>query len=293
MRIRITRCTGWVLLLAIWMAWGPVSAEQSYDRGVLWSVTSPEGKSSHLLGTIHSSDPAVLNLDQTVRKAFAGSTRYVMELIPDTRAITQMQSSMLYAADEQLKDALTPELYGKVVRAMAKRGVPEAATIRMRPWTLLVTLNMPAEGSGLILDNLLYQQAVNAGKPLLGLETVDEQLAVLTDWPKEKIISWLEETVDNLDQIESMLQELLQAWLDRDLARLQQVAMEMEFGDDADYQEFMLRLVDQRNRRMVERMLSSLEEGGAFVAIGALHLPGEKGVLKLLHEQGYQLKVVY
>lgn len=293
MRIRITRCTGWVLLLVIWMAWGPVSAEQSYDRGVLWSVTSPEGKSSHLLGTIHSSDPAVLNLDQTVRKAFAGSTRYVMELIPDTRAITQMQSSMLYAADEQLKDALTPELYGKVVRAMAKRGVPEAATIRMRPWTLLVTLNMPAEGSGLILDNLLYQQAVNAGKPLLGLETVDEQLAVLTDWPKEKIISWLEETVDNLDQIESMLQELLQAWLDRDLARLQQVAMEMEFGDDADYQEFMLRLVDQRNRRMVERMLSSLEEGGAFVAIGALHLPGEKGVLKLLHEQGYQLKVVY
>lgn len=293
MRIRITRCTGWVLLLAIWMAWGPVSAEQSYDRGVLWSVTSPEGKSSHLLGTIHSSDPAVLNLDQTVRKAFAGSTRYVMELIPDTRAITQMQSSMLYGADEQLKDALTPELYGKVVRAMAKRGVPEAATIRMRPWTLLVTLNMPAEGSGLILDNLLYQQAVNAGKPLLGLETVDEQLAVLTDWPNEKIISWLEETVDNLDQIESMLQELLQAWLDRDLARLQQVAMEMEFGDDADYQEFMLRLVDQRNRRMVERMLSSLEEGGAFVAIGALHLPGEKGVLKLLHEQGYQLKVVY
>jgi len=275
------------------MAWGPVSAEQSYDRGVLWSVTSPEGKSSHLLGTIHSSDPAVLNLDQTVRKAFAGSTRYVMELIPDTRAITQMQSSMLYGADEQLKDALTPELYGKVVRAMAKRGVPEAATIRMRPWTLLVTLNMPAEGSGLILDNLLYQQAVNAGKPLLGLETVDEQLAVLTDWPNEKIISWLEETVDNLDQIESMLQELLQAWLDRDLARLQQVAMEMEFGDDADYQEFMLRLVDQRNRRMVERMLSSLEEGGAFVAIGALHLPGEKGVLKLLHEQGYQLKVVY
>jgi len=293
MRIRITRYTVLVLLLALWMAWGPAGAEQTYDRGVLWSVTSPEGKTSYLLGTIHSSDPAVLNLGEPVRKAFATSTRYVMELIPDAEAITRMQSSMLYGADEQLKDALMPELYGKVVRAMAKRGVPEAATARMRPWTLLVTLNMPAENSGLILDNLLYQQAMNAGKTLQGLETVDEQLAVLTDWPREKIISWLEETVDNLDQIESMLRDLMQAWLDRDLARLQQIAMEMEFGDDADYEEFMLRLVDQRNRRMVQRMVSSLDEGGAFVAIGALHLPGKKGVLRLLHEQGYRLKALY
>jgi len=293
MRIRITRYSGLVLLLVLLIAWGQVGAEQTYDRGVLWSVTSPEGKTSHLLGTIHSSDPEVLNLKDPVRQAFAGSTRYVMEMIPDAAAITRMQSTMLYGADEQLKDALTPELYAKVVLAMAKRGVPEAATARMRPWTLLVTLNMPAENSGPILDNLLYQQAVEAGKPLLGLETVDEQLAVLTDWPREKIISWLEETVDNLDQIEFMLRELMQAWLARDLARLQQIAMEMEFGDDADYQEFMLRLVDQRNRRMVERMTSSLDEGGAFVAIGALHLPGENGVLNQLQQQGFRLKALY
>jgi hypothetical protein len=225
--------------------------------------------------------------------AFADSKLYVMELIPDAQAITRMQSSMLFAPDEQLKDALTAELYGKVVRAMEKRGVPEAATARMRPWTLLVTLNMPAENSGLILDNLLYQQALKAGMSVQGLETVDEQLVVLTDWPREKIISWLEETVDNLDHIESMQQELMQAWLDRDLSRLQQVAMEMEFGDEADYQEFMLRLVDQRNQRMVARMTASLEEGGAFIAVGALHLPGEQGVLNLLHQRGYRLKALY
>jgi uncharacterized protein YbaP (TraB family) len=293
MRARISRFSLPGLLLVLLFAWGQAGAEQNYDRGLLWSVTSPEGKTSHILGTIHSSDPEVLGLKKPVRMAFADSRLYVMELIPDAQAITRMQSSMLFAPDEQLKDALTAELYGKVVRAMEKRGVPEAATARMRPWTLLVTLNMPAENSGLILDNLLYQQALKAGMSVQGLETVDEQLVVLTDWPREKIISWLEETVDNLDHIESMQQELMQAWLDRDLSRLQQVAMEMEFGDEADYQEFMLRLVDQRNQRMVARMTASLEEGGAFIAVGALHLPGEQGVLNLLHQRGYRLKALY
>jgi hypothetical protein len=56
---------------------------------------------------------------------------------------------------------------------------------------------------------------------------------------------------------------------------------------------FTERLLDARNERMAERMQPRLAEGGAFVAVGALHLPGEGGILKLLEGQGYQLTRLY
>jgi uncharacterized protein YbaP (TraB family) len=56
---------------------------------------------------------------------------------------------------------------------------------------------------------------------------------------------------------------------------------------------FLLRFNEERNRTMVQRMAARLGEGGAFVAIGALHLPGETGLLSLLADQGYRITRVY
>jgi uncharacterized protein YbaP (TraB family) len=56
---------------------------------------------------------------------------------------------------------------------------------------------------------------------------------------------------------------------------------------------FLRRLIDDRNVQMVERMLPRLQRGSTFIAIGALHLPGEKGILQLLAEKGYTVSVVY
>ena len=56
---------------------------------------------------------------------------------------------------------------------------------------------------------------------------------------------------------------------------------------------FLRRLIDDRNVHMIERMLPRLKQGAAFIAIGALHLPGEKGILQLLTERGYTVSVVY
>jgi uncharacterized protein YbaP (TraB family) len=56
---------------------------------------------------------------------------------------------------------------------------------------------------------------------------------------------------------------------------------------------FLLRFNEERNRTMVARMAGRLAEGGAFIAIGALHLPGERGLVSLLESQGYHLERVY
>ena len=53
------------------------------------------------------------------------------------------------------------------------------------------------------------------------------------------------------------------------------------------------RLLDIRNRLMVARMMPRLGEGNALVAVGALHLPGRRGILNLLAEEGYHIARVY
>jgi hypothetical protein len=293
MRRKILSYQRYVILCAFLLCWSLAWSDAPYENGLLWAVTSPEGGRSYVLGTIHSGDPSVLELKEPVEQAFMGSKRFVMEFVPDAAAMTRLQASMVYPAGEQLGDALPEALYHQVVQAMTARGVPEASTARMRPWVLLMILNMPVNTTGQVLDNQLYLMALAQGKQLSGLETVEEQLDVLSNWPQDKIITWLADTVEHLDEVESLQKALLQAWLDRDLKRLQEISESKGFGDADDSAAFMERLVDERNRRMVERMLPSLQEGDAFVAIGALHLPGEQGVLNLLHQRGYRLEVLY
>jgi uncharacterized protein YbaP (TraB family) len=67
----------------------------------------------------------------------------------------------------------------------------------------------------------------------------------------------------------------------------------MQAGDQQLAAEFQDRLITRRNRLMAERLQPYLQEGNAFVAVGALHLPGETGLLELLEQRGYTVRVLY
>ena len=80
----------------------------------------------------------------------------------------------------------------------------------------------------------------------------------------------------------------------RDLAQMVALNQKyMQIGDRKLADKLMDSLIYERNLRMVQRMRPRLKDGNAFVAIGALHLPGEKGVLRLLQNRGYTVSVVY
>ena len=88
--------------------------------------------------------------------------------------------------------------------------------------------------------------------------------------------------------------ELLAAYKQRDLGGLMTLnETSMKTGDQRLAEEFQQNLIVDRNHRMVERMREYLQQGSAFVAVGALHLPGEEGLLNLLEQQGYTVRRVY
>jgi hypothetical protein len=51
-------------------------------------------------------------------------------------------------------------------------------------------------------------------------------------------------------------------------------------------------LLRKRNHRMAERAVAHLDRGNAFIAVGALHLPGKEGVVELLRQRGYKVTPV-
>ena len=82
-------------------------------------------------------------------------------------------------------------------------------------------------------------------------------------------------------------------YLERDLKGLSVFGQRHAFEDNSLYERVTERLLTDRNRLMVERMLPLLDAGDAFVAVGAMHLPGADGLLALLAERGYQIERVY
>ncbi|MEJ2452394.1 MAG: TraB/GumN family protein [Gammaproteobacteria bacterium] len=92
----------------------------------------------------------------------------------------------------------------------------------------------------------------------------------------------------------AFLQSLIDLYLARDLAGLEAINnQQLQSADAKLAADVEQRLILTRNHRMVMRMQARLQEGYAFIAVGALHLPGEQGILKLLEEHGYLVKYVY
>ena len=93
--------------------------------------------------------------------------------------------------------------------------------------------------------------------------------------------------------VEELFPVLLDNYLRRDLAGLVKIQDRYMYPESDIDDRFMNELLDKRNIRMVERMQEFLKQGNAFIAIGALHLPGKAGVLHLLEQQGYKVQPVY
>jgi hypothetical protein len=282
-----------LLLILLLLAAGAVQAET--EKGLLWRVETGEGAVSHLFGTIHSEDPRVLELPKQVSRAFDSARTLVLEMDLGAEEVQTMGQAMMLPADGELQQLLGPELYRQSVAAMAGRGYPATVVNRLQPWAVVLILNMPQPETGLFLDYLLYIKAAEQGKTVIGLEQMGEQLAVFTSLSLNEQVSMLRDTLRDHHNFSQLFEQLLSTYLERDLQKLLELSEQqnMRGSDTALQQRFMGSLVDERNRRMAERLLPLLEAGEVFAAVGALHLPGDTGLLALLRRQGLRVSPVY
>jgi uncharacterized protein len=262
-------------------------------HGLLWEIDSPDSSPSYLFGTIHSEDADIIGLAPVVERAFTGSRQVILEVNLDTDAMVAGSTAMLLTDGRRLSEIVGKTLFEQAAAALQSRGIPEMVAEHMKPWAAATALSMPVPETGRVLDVVLFQRAQQAGKPLHGLETIAEQLEVFDGLPLDDQVELLRDAVEQVAGLDAMLAELLAAYKRQDLAAMMAInEAAMASGDQRLAREFQRRLVVDRNHRMAERMEPWLKQGGAFVAVGALHLPGEQGLISLLRQRGYSVRAV-
>ena len=275
---------------------GPPAAGkgQDFTRGLLWRIESPGVAPSHLFGTYHSNDPRITTLPCPVKDAFERASSYTMEVITNGAGIVSMAEAMFFSNGKTLKDVLGEPLYQETLRAVGASEAGGTGNIdNMKPWAVLMALSAPRAGRGLFLDMALQYDATRRGKPTYGLETMQEQIAVFNGMSLDDQVVLLRDAVQNYRLTQDAMEELTQAYLKRDLGALLALNEKYKPNDARVYADMMDRLLTRRNANMAERMRARLKEGNAFVAVGALHLPGDSGLLRLLSAAGYRVTRVY
>lgn len=273
---------------------------KSFDEGLLWRVELPGQAASYVFGTLHSSESSIVRLPPPVAEAFAGARTFVTEVVIDQPTMLRLSRAMLLPKGQSLDRILTSAQLSHLRAAAEQYRLPPRSLLGLKPWALVAMFSFPpaehersAQGQ-LPLDLMLQAEAKAAGKALVGLETADEQIDALDGLPEPDQVALLTMALDQAADIDHSFAELTAAYLARDLVAVR-VALSPPPGSGnlETMARFEVRLITDRNRRMVQRIGPLLGEGDAFIAVGALHLPGERGVLALLAAQGYQVTRVY
>lgn len=282
---------GWVFLLLLP---APTAvADSLFEKGLLFRIESRTGVASYLFGTMHSEDPRVTALPVPVREAFDASERLALEVDMDPLSLLSAMGAMMLDEGQDLPSVIGADLYARCLDAAKTAGLPEQVLMRYKPWAVAVLLSMPPVKTGQFLDLLLYQSATAGGKPVIGLETVDEQLRAFDRLSLEDQLALLEDAISNLQELPVLLETLTETYLKRDLSGLAALSVDNFRGAPEVMQRFKSSAIDDRNSRMAARLAEQIDRGGVFAAVGALHLPGERGLLNLLSQRGYLVERLY
>ena len=269
-------------------------ADIPYARGLLWRI-SKDGKASYLFGTMHVADPEVTALPAPVAEAFDQSEQFVMEALPVPEQLLQMYGMMFFADGDQLSDHVAAPIFERATAILSAYQLPPEAVARMKPWAAFLTMSYPPEqarNANEALDLVLLARAKQNGAEVAGLESLTEQAELFDQFTLPEQVRLLTDTVCHYELARREFAGLKASYLKQDLGALYRYSQRYTAAGEPLYKRLMQALLVDRNSRMAERMRPMLEQGGAFIAIGALHLTGEEGVLALLEKQGYQLQAV-
>ena len=139
------------------------------------------------------------------------------------------------------------------------------------------------------------EEAKAAGKRLAGLETVADQLRAMASLPMDFHIQGLVETLKLGDRMDDVVETMIVLYENEETGMfwpLFDAVLPQSGEDEASYAAFEEAMITSRNRTMVANAAPFLEEGNAFIAVGALHLPGPEGVIELLRKEGYAVSAV-
>ncbi len=270
---------------------------QGLEKSLLWQI-SGNGleKPSYLFGTIHMLCEDDASLSDSLKAAIEHSERIYLELDMDN--LFEMLGALRHMKmrnDTSLADLLSADDYIKVKTFMENKNImmPFSELETYKPLlasSILLESSMPCN-SPVAMEQLIMQEAKNNKKRIDGLETMAYQMSIFDSIPyklqAEQLLKYIT-TDGSASNEEKEFEEMMQAYKEQDLEKLAQQISKNE-NDMSPYEEILLY---NRNRNWVQKLKTIMQERPVTIAVGAGHLPGEKGVINLLRKEGFTVKAV-
>ncbi len=270
------------------------------DEGILWRIEKPGLAPSYLYGTIHSTDDSAIALARRAAERISGARIVATELgSMDAVEKANISAAMLTTALDRDHDTFegVPESDRAGIETFAAaQGISSEFAHHLKLWFLAILTATPAcetnrQALGLPeVDQYLAETAKASGVKVVGLETAEEQIDVISTMRPEIAVALLSVASRGPDMSGDIYATLLRLYRESRPAEILPIADiigEMSEGERAAQDEFLRLLISGRNATMAERAAPLLKEGGAFIAVGALHLPGEDGLIERFRALGY------
>lgn len=282
-----------------------------FSQGLLWQVEKG-GHRSYVVGTVHFPDPRLNALVDQVAALIGETDQLFLELTKEEDEVLGQKletdpSLILLPDGATLIDELGEENWAEVAAKLKELGIPPFTAARFQPWILGFTLSIPKcatkalQRGALGLDRLLEKEAINLELPRQSLDDVDQLLHLLTSDPIDKQIADLKAGIESgvLDQ-EDTPADVLNLYFDEQVQLIwthmeyqsQRAALKrgVDWGDvQQQLGQMEQALIIQRNQSWMRVLAQELGAKPSTVVVGALHFPGENGLLLMLEQSGFSV----
>ena len=267
-------------------------------KSLLYKVSSASS-TVYLLGSIHLAKPELYPLDKAIEHAYASSDVLVVELDAEspesTVAIQKVMAQLgLYKNGKSLKTELSAQTYDQLKEYTVKVGLSLQMLEPMKPWVVMLQLSVMemmrlGYSPELGIDKHFVDQAKREQKSIIALETIQEQMALLSRDDKAYQDNLLRYTLESMSEMEPMLNSLSSSWKEGDAKTIEKMFL-LSMKDDTSLNEIYDALITKRNYKMTEKVQGFLKtDKDYFVVVGAGHVIGKEGIVDLLQKRGYKV----
>jgi uncharacterized protein len=276
--------------------------------GLMWRIEKPGLAPSYLFGTIHSTDESALDIARRAAQFINGAKVAATELGGPMDSLEKANitaATLARALDrdhDTFEGAIAPEDRDRVEKFIASVGYPTEFAHHLKPWFLAVLTAIPAceaerEARDLPeVDQFLAETAKDAGVKVIGLETAEEQLDAIAALRPEVAATLLTLAARDPGLNDDLYATMLRLYRESrpaEIVAISDAVGGLNEAERAAEDEFMGKLLQGRNAIMAERAAPLLASGGAFMAVGALHLPGKTGLIERFRALGYTVTKVW
>lgn len=276
-------------------------------EALFWKIERDDLAASYLLGTAHVTDSRVTTLKPEIERALLDADAVAFELEEVASRERMAMASLALArymvlpAGQSLWDMI-PDNDETLIRDNPNL-VPGSigGLYGFQPWVVAAAISLPicetlrARNGAMPLDMKLAHLAQEKGIPIHGLETLEEQFTVLSSLPLDQQLEYLMAVARNAAMVPDQFETLVSLYQQRRVTAM--IPLMLKIQPMKENEKKMLAYVERdlivkRNHTMAERSVPLLENGNAFIAVGALHLSGSEGLVELLRQAGYKVTAI-